>query len=312
MVKLSGGAVIGLSIRAFRWDDLPTLARVCSTVGALEGDSPMPPEDLRRWLELPTYQPEENCFLAEWDDEVVGWVQVVAELPIGRTVLEGGVHPRYRGRGIGLALLRRALERSRELGARCVHVGARETAEAACTLLASAGFHPVRRFWRMHREAAPVPSPQFPSHAILETFHEGEEDVLAGIQNRAFARSWGFCPNTVEDIARRMRVPGVRPEGVLFVRRDGWVVAYCWTRVGGFGHPRTGVIWMTGVDPAYRGRGMGRATLRAGMRYLLDQGVHAIELEVDERNTSARRLYFSEGFRDLYAIRWYEMLLADE
>ncbi len=50
------------------------------------------------------------------------------------------------------------------------------------------------------------------------------------------------------------------------------------------------------VVPALRGRGLGRALLRALVAEARAEGVRKLHLEVEQRNESARRLYVAEGF----------------
>ena len=58
-----------------------------------------------------------------------------------------------------------------------------------------------------------------------------------------------------------------------------------------------GEIATLGVAHAYQGRGLGRALLRWGARWLAHRGALPITLLVDGENESALTLYRSEGFR---------------
>ena len=51
---------------------------------------------------------------------------------------------------------------------------------------------------------------------------------------------------------------------------------------------------------------MGRVTLLASMRKLLNGGAKRIELEVDSENPPARELYISVGFRKVSGMTWFE------
>ena len=63
---------------------------------------------------------------------------------------------------------------------------------------------------------------------------------------------------------------------------------------------------MLGVDPDYRGRGVGRHLLAAGISELARKGVRIIELTVDQENTAACALYRSVGFESWRSSLWYE------
>ena len=72
------------------------------------------------------------------------------------------------------------------------------------------------------------------------------------------------------------------------------------------GAASSGIIAMTGVHPDYRGRGIGRAVVTAGIAYLVERGAAAVELEVDSENAPARELYLNLGFRKVSRSVWYE------
>ena len=67
---------------------------------------------------------------------------------------------------------------------------------------------------------------------------------------------------------------------------------------------------MTGVHPDYRGRGLSRPTVLAGMNWLASQGVDVIELEMDAANLSAARVYESLGFERVADMVWFELALG--
>jgi mycothiol synthase len=54
-----------------------------------------------------------------------------------------------------------------------------------------------------------------------------------------------------------------------------------------------GRIYMLGVDPDYRERGLGRQLLLIGLSYLKTKGLQVIELTVDSENKVACALYRS-------------------
>ena len=62
------------------------------------------------------------------------------------------------------------------------------------------------------------------------------------------------------------------------------------------------------VEPAHRGRGVGRALLRAALEAAASGGAVAVDLEVDAGHARAARLYESEGFRLLPRTRFVRRL----
>ena len=62
------------------------------------------------------------------------------------------------------------------------------------------------------------------------------------------------------------------------------------------------------VVPEARGRGVGAALLRAGIELARGDGCSAVDLEVDEAQARASRLYAREGFSRLARTRWQRNL----
>ena len=72
------------------------------------------------------------------------------------------------------------------------------------------------------------------------------------------------------------------------------------------GGEKKGRIFMIGTDPDYRGRGVGRRVLLAGLAHLKNRGMQVTELTVDSENEAARVLYQSVGFEVRTSSLWYE------
>jgi mycothiol synthase len=63
---------------------------------------------------------------------------------------------------------------------------------------------------------------------------------------------------------------------------------------------------MIGTDPDYRGKGLGRKVLLAGLAHLRNKGIQVAELTVDSENKVAYALYQSIGFEVQTSSLWYE------
>ena len=294
-------------IRSFRWDDLDAFRRLFNDVnGIADTEKEYDPEYMRQFLSLPACEPELNCFVAEHDGELVGFTLVAPEPPLDRVVASSGVLPSHRNMGIGPMLLSACIDRARQLDVSLIHSETPAYNAASHHILESEGFYPVKRFWQMrwrHDDLSPVSLPEGYSLRPFQLCQD--EETLTALQNEAFGQNWGFSPNTVEQIAARVRMNRCDPNGIVFIVKGDVVAGYNWTLRAG----RTGWVSMTGVSSANRGQGLGQAVVLAGMQYLRSQDVDAIELEVDYENTPARELYLKLGFETVSQTLWYEKRL---
>lgn len=302
------------AIRNFRPEDFSGYVRLNAEVEKLEPTGRRTsPQALSERLGRPGYLPERDLFVAEVAGEVIGYMDVRPELGIGRVVLDCLVHPRQRRKGVATALFRHAIRRAGELGARAAHVNVSEDNVVAERLLSNLGFRFVRRFLELRLELSGVRSPEGEGFTLpCRHLQRGEEDKLAEMQNRAFADTWGYNPNTVEEIVYRLNAMDRSPEDVILVCEGDESVGYCWTRTnvgeGAAGATNKGRIYMLGVEPEYRakGKGIGKRVLLAGLAHLKSKGIEVVELTVDSENEAACALYESVGFKVSSTSVWYE------
>ena len=297
-----------IRIRRFIWSDLEAYTHLFNAInGITDSEKAFDEEFMRQVLEHPSCVPEEHCFLAEDRDVPVGFALVASELSIGRAVASGGVMESHRRRGIGRRLLRTAAEHAQALGVDVLHVQAPAESVAPRHMLESDGFKEVKTYWQMRWEGDSSPSLELPDGFCLRAFKIGQDErTLVELQNAAFGQHWGFRPNTVEDISASVRFKRCDPDGIVFIVDKGKVAGYNWTLRASNDNSSIGWIAMTGVHPDYRGRGLGRAVVVAGIDYLKSRGVDGVELEVDSENKPATSLYLGLGFRQLGRTNWYE------
>jgi mycothiol synthase len=223
-------------------------------------------------------------------------LEVSGELVIG---------PRYRGRGLGLALLRELIAQA--AGHR-VQLWAHGDLPAAARLARAAGFERFRALWQMRRSLRePLDAPRLPAGTTLRTFRPGrDEQEWLELNARAFAKhpeqgSWQW-----HDLELREQEPWFDPAGFFVAERDGAMAGFHWTKVPGAAGPEPrgaaaqapgiGEVYVVGVDPGQQGTGLGRALTLAGLGYLRDRGLAEAMLYVDEDNTPAITMYERLGF----------------
>jgi mycothiol synthase len=241
------------------------------------------------------------------DGTVAGYAHLDAGEPDADADMSGEmvVHPSYRRRGFGTALVTALIESA---GGRGLRLWAHGDLPAASALALSAGFTRVRALWQMRMSlAGPAPaaviSPVFPAGVTVRTFRPGEdEEDWLGVNRRAFAHHPEQGSWTRQDLKLREAEPWFDPAGFFLAERDGRVIGFHWTKV----HPAEGdappigEVYVVGVDPGQQGGGLGRALTLAGIAHLRDRGLGQVMLYVDEENTPAVRMYTSLGFR-----RWH-------
>lgn len=298
-------------IRNFNWNDLESLVNLLNKITiSVNETSSIDLELGRQMLSQPSSNPEQNCYIAEIDNILVGYTIITPELPIQRAVISGGVINQYRRAGIGRALLKASIEQVIALHSSVLHVQTEFENTSAKCLYETCGFQPVRNYSRMTWSGETVPIPKLPAGFYIRSFgRKKDAEILTELQNTVFNGSWGFSPNSVEQIKTRLQFKTSDPEGIILATSGSEDVAYNWTlRDPTDTHP-AGRISMTGVRPDHRNLGLGRAVVLSGMQFLKSKGVKIIELEVDQENKAAIELYRSIGFQTSHNLIWYEKIL---
>jgi mycothiol synthase len=257
---------------------------------------------------------QNSLFIAERAGEIVGYAEARPELNIGRVVLRWLVHPKHRRRRIGKKLIEQAIARTRELGIPRIHANILQNSLMAKKLLARMGFTLVRRFLELRLDLCKNRLQDTGNHSLhYRPLQSNEAESLAQLQNRCFANSWGYNANTPEEINDRIHLPSCSPEDIILAFDADKPIGYCWTRINPQKNKALsegmGRIYMLGVDPYYRGRGLGRELLLIGLSYLKSKALRVVELTVDHENEPARALYKSVGFKLWTSSLWYEKKL---
>jgi len=269
---------------------------------------------LKEYLGRPNFDPRQDLFVAEMQGNIIGHVSVGLEPGIRRALLDCLVHPQHRRKGVASQLFACALQRAGEAGMNVVQVSIPQTNLAAKRLMHRLGFRFIRRFLKMElnlydKQLPPVK----PSPFAVRRLQRGEEDQLTTLQNRSFAGTWGFNPNTTEEIVYRLNSICCSPEDVIMIYAEDTPVAYCWTRhdpeANAARGENKGEIHMLGVDPAHRNAGIGTNVLLAGLSHLKRRGISLVELTADSEEPAALALYESVGFERDLTIEWFEKKL---
>ncbi len=265
-------------------------------------------------LDTPKFFAEKDLFVAETAGSIIGYLSVFCEAEINRALLDCLVHPQHRRKGIATHLFERATNHVKQSGISVAQVSIQDTNTAAGQLASRLNLTVVRRFMQLKLDICSTHLPDVnPGEFEIRALQRGVEAELTELQNRCFAGSWGFNPNTIEDIVYRLNLSGCSAEDVIMAYEDNTPVGYCWTRIIPLAKPgrekNRGLIHMIGVDPEFRQKGIGKKVLLAGLKYLKRMGSGAVGLTVDYENLAARSLYISIGFKESAALEWFEKKL---
>ncbi|MGD0880461.1 MAG: mycothiol synthase [Acidimicrobiales bacterium] len=196
---------------------------------------------------------------------------------------------------LGGLLLDRALAAFRSSGGGRLRVWVTHATAEDDRRLASRGFEVERDLVQM-RCRLPVAPTDAPPIAT-RPFRVGvDEEPWLVANNRAFAGHPEQGHWDLATIREREAEPWFDPDGFLVLEVDGRLAGSCWTKVHGDERPPVGEIYVIGVDPAFHGRGWGRALTLAGLDHLTSVGMTRAMLFVDAANVAALTMYRSMGF----------------
>jgi mycothiol synthase len=262
-------------------------------------------------LERPNFTPQKNLFVTEFNGKIVGCLSVTLEPGIQRALLDCLVHPLHRRKGVASKLFSSGMQRIRAAGIKTAQISVSETNSAAKSLLMKLEFQFCRHFFEMRLDINNIQLPFVRQGASSSRrLQHGEAALLTEIQNRCFDDTWGFNPNTEEEIACRLNMHGRSPDDVILTYLYDKLVGYCWLIINAEENAKSeknkGLIHMLGVDPDYRRQEIGKAILLNGLEDLKNKGVDIVELTVDSENPAACSLYESVGFEVYAKTEWYE------
>lgn len=251
-------------------------------------------------------------YLAWTGDTLVGYAHLDRTDAVNGPSAEVVVDPAHRRSGIGRELVLQMTEPSSE-GLRLWAHG--ELAPAAA-LAHALGFRHARVLWQMRRSLhSELPAFTWPLGVTVRTFLPGiDDEAWIALNARAFAGHPEQADWTLADLHRRMAEPWFSAAGFLVAEAEGQMVGFHWTKVHGMhdghdhphahadaghgehGHEPIGEVYVVGVDPAWQGRGLGRALTLAGLQHLRSLGLGQAMLYVEATNATAIALYESLGF----------------
>ena len=325
-------AIPGLAFRCFRGEaDYPIMVDIleaCNLADRLEYVNNV---DEIAWVfsHLRNCDPHRDMLFAEVNGETVAfgrvwWSDEAFAGAVQRLYKSlGFVHPNWRRKGLGTAMLRYNEQRLRDFAGqhpaemrKLFRVWSTGTEEGAQALFAAAGYAPVRHYSMMVRPTglplprAPLPPglevrPVEPAHVrdIWEAMWEARRD------------HWGYVEPAAQDYARwtsgRLFDPGL------------WKVAWDGDQVAGMvlnrldqeqnevHHRQRGYTQDVFVRRPWRRRGLARALLVQSIEMFRQMGMAETALGVDTENPSgALRLYQSLDYREVQRHTFFDKAMV--
>jgi mycothiol synthase len=240
-------------------------------------------------LRLRRPHPTTQHVLVSEGEQLVGYAQLESGIEWSAGQLM--VSPDHRRRGIGTLLLRRLIMES----SGPLRVWAMGDSPAARALATAAGMTAQRELLIMERRLdEDLPEPVVPPGVVIRTFVPGQnEREWLRVNAAAFAHHPEQALIDGDDLADRMAEPWFDPKGFFVATIDDTMVGFHWTKQH---QDQLGEVYVLGIEPSAAGRGLGKALLLTGLRWLQQRGNTRVELYVESDHRAAIGLYLSYGF----------------
>jgi mycothiol synthase len=304
---------MGFDRRPLTPGDVGNWAALLTAIQDADGDDEYASEqDLRERFEDPA-RDFATSSIAVYDGPTLAGYGVLmcrgAADPVHDMLYMGGVHPSYRGRGLGGELLDWAEHAAAPLSHQrfpghplSLATGCPSTNAAAIALYEQRGYQPVRWFQEMVRDlSVPVPPPVTPAGVRITAYRPDLAGHALLVRNESFRDHWGSIETSTESWAYFLAASAFRP-GLSFLAYQGseplgMLIGQEYEAY----HERTGHrdlhIALVGTRAAGRKRGIATALLMTAMSAARANGYDRASLGVDADSlTGAVRLYERAGF----------------
>ncbi len=261
------------------------------------------------------YADLERASLAAFDGDVmVGYMKATHKPPaeqVHRVVIDGGVHPGYRRRGVGTVLVEAGVKAAKALHdlhhptmKLAVDVQKAEHIADAAELFRSQGFAPARYYQHMeHPLGDAIPAAAIPDGLRVEPWSEQIDEEFRMIRNESFSHHEGLMPMPVDSWKNRMVNHTFRP-GVSFLLRDvsngaaaGMLLTKHWEADTAATGVRDAHFILIGTLRDYRKRGVASALIGHALRAAADQDYDRASLRANSADGSGGfGIYEKAGF----------------
>jgi ribosomal protein S18 acetylase RimI-like enzyme len=311
--------VPGLTFRVLNGqEDSERMASIILTSNEFDGqESVVDAEEVRRWYESSSrFDVQRDALCAEIDGELAAFGRVRwrdRSDGVRRFDLAAFVHPAWRGRGIGRALLRWLERRSGEIsgalpaasGGSILNITAQQSQAALHAIARAAGYEPLRYERYMRRDLVePIPDAPLPAGFEFRAATAANYRTIWEADDRGFEDHWGHAPGTEEDYQAWLQRRTFQPElwRVIWHIESDRVAAqvlnfFDQKENERFGRLR-GYTESITTQKEFRRMGLARAALCASMHMFRSMGFTETYLGTDSQNLSGSyRVYEWCGYR---------------
>jgi mycothiol synthase len=240
-------------------------------------------------LRLRRPHPTTQHLLVSEGEKLVGYAQLESgtEWGVGQLLVAAD----HRRQGIGTLLLQRLIKES----SRPLRIWAMGDSPAARALAKTTGMARQRELLIMERGLnEELPEPVVPGGVEIRTFAPGQdEQEWLRVNAAAFAQHPEQALINRDDLSDRMAEQWFDPKGFFVATIEETIVGFHWTKQH---QDQLGEVYVLGVAPSAAGRGLGKALLVTGLRYLQQRGNSCVQLYVESENRAAIELYLNYGF----------------
>ena len=248
----------------------------------------------------------DSHILAEKDNQVIGYAHIDQTDLVAGPCVELVVDPDHRSAGVGKQLLSKVIE----ICGNNLRLWVHGDLEAAHNLATSFNFEKIRTVLQMSKSLSDIqPLPIIDKEINIRSFLPGlDSKEWLELNNKVFKDHPEQGSWQLSDLNHRISEDWFDEKGFFIVEKNGQVIGSTWTKVHGahshnhggeepsHAHPAIGEIYVTAVDPAHTGLGIGKVLTITALNYLKCQGLTEAMLYVDFDNKAALNLYDSLGF----------------
>jgi mycothiol synthase len=247
----------------------------------------------------------DSHLVLEENNQVIAYAHLdTTDLVAGPSV-EAVVHPNHRGKGLGSLILKEAIK----VCGQKTRIWSHGDLPAAKAIAASLE---LERLWsnllmsKSLNEIQPVTS-KYPIRTFIPDF---DNQAFLSLNNTVFANYPDQGGWSKSDLEVRVNEEWFDEKGFFVCEDKDKLIGFCWTKIHGahnhshegnevdHGHEAIGEIYVLAVDPAYKGKGIGKDLTTTGLNYLKYQGLSSAMLYVGVENKAALNLYRSLSFSD--------------